>query len=153
MARPRKYPVEEAAASQHATERDIAPETVADIAPPAYVPPQAPPAPRQMRVERQGAKSEPYTRRFPQVRGGICEFCGVLDPNTPSQYQYKLCPHYRGLQLRCSYCPENKDPDEVVYHANLNVAESPFNQNQMIVWCDSYECSRAHENRFKRAVS
>lgn len=122
---------------------------------PAYVPPvvqMAPAAaqPRQMRVERQGARSEPYTRRFPQVRGGICEFCGVLDRETPSQYQYKLCPHYRGMQLQCSYCPSTKDPDDVIYHTNLNVAESPSNPNELIVWCDAYECSKAHNERFQK---
>ncbi len=144
MARPRND------SNESATEREPAPETVATV--PQYVPPQ-PPQPRQMRIERQGARSEPYTRRFPQVRGGICEFCGVLDPNVPSQYQYKLCPHYRGQQLRCSYCPENKDPDEVIYHADLNIAESPDNPGTLIVWCNSYECSRAHEQRFKRSSS
>lgn len=147
MARPKKIMAEE---TQPATEREIAPVTVAEVAPvPQYVPPQ-PVMPRQKRVERQGNKSEPYTIRHPQVRGGVCEFCGVLDRNTPSQFQYKLCPHYRGMQLRCSYCPENKDPDEVIGHAILNIADSPDGQT-LIVWCDSYECSRAHETRFKRA--
>lgn len=108
--------------------------------------------PRQMkRVERQGARSEPYTRRWPQVRGGICEYCGVIDKNVSSEHQYKLCPHYRGMQLRCSYCDESKDPDQVVYHACLNVAESPENPNELVVWCDTYDCSRKHERRFKRA--
>lgn len=149
MARPKKFPE----ATQPATERDIALETVAPTIiqeVPPQMPVYTPPAPRQMQVERQGSLSEPYTRRFPQVRGGVCEFCGVMDKNYPSQYQYKLCPHYRGQQLRCSYCPENKDPDEVVYHADLNVAEHPDKPNTLIVWCNSYECSRSHEKRFKR---
>lgn len=146
MARPRTTET-----GMSATESELAPETVATVEP-VYVPP-APPQPRQMRVERQGARSEPYTRRYPQVRGGVCEYCGVLDGNVPSQHQYKLCPHYRGMQLRCSYCPENKDPDEVVTHAVLNVAESPDREGTLIVWCDSYECSRAHEGRFKRSTS
>jgi hypothetical protein len=169
MARPKKI----LADTQPPTERVLAPETVASqnvpesSIPPVTVAPQIvevekivyvqvptpPAAPRTMRVERQGARSEPYSRRFPQVRGGICEFCGVLDGNTPSQYQYKLCPHYRGMQLRCSYCAETKDPDEVVYHANLNIAEHPDNPSTLIVWCDSYECSRAHESRFKRSAN
>lgn len=107
--------------------------------------------PRQMRVERQGARSEPYTRRFPQIRCGICEFCGVIDANTPSQYQYKLCAHYRGMQAACSYCPSTKDADEVVYHAAMNVAESPTNPGQLIMWCDSYECTKAHIERFQKS--
>lgn len=120
---------------------------------PGTVPYSAPvqmPQPRQMTIERQGSRSEPYVRRFPQVRGGICEFCGVLDPNTPSEFQYKLCPHYRGQQLRCSYCEENKNPDEVISRSTMNVAEHPDRAGVMIVWCDSYDCSRKHEARFKR---
>lgn len=131
-----------------ATEREIAPETVTAVAPR----PQPESQPRQMQVERQGQGSSQSSRRFPQVRGGICEFCGVLDGNVPSQYQYKLCGHYRGMQLRCTYCPENKDPDDVIAHADLNIAEHPDNPNKLVVWCNSYDCSHAHEARFKRAV-
>lgn len=145
MARPKKIPE----AEQPATEREPALDTAPLYTPPAYVPP----APRQMRVERQGAVSEPYTRRFPQIRGGICEFCGVIDRNVESKYQYKLCPHYRGMDARCTYCPVNKDPEDVVYHADMNVAESPSDSNVLIMWCNSYDCSRAHELRFRRSQS
>lgn len=100
--------------------------------------------PRQMRVERQGDLPSPVSRRFPQVRGGICEFCGVIDPNQPAQYQYKLCPHYRGLQLQCSYCPASKDADDIIYHSNMNIAEHPDKPGTMVVWCDSFECSKKH---------
>lgn len=126
------------------TEQQPAPETSKPTV--AYTPPRA----REMNVERQGSRSEPYTRRFPQVRGGVCEFCGVLDKNVPSQFQYKLCPHYRGMSLRCSYCPENKDPDETVYHEVLQIAEHPDKPSTLIVWCGSYDCSKAHEQRFRR---
>lgn len=105
--------------------------------------------PRQKILERQGDVSAPYSLRSPQVRGGICEFCGVIDPNQPSQYQYKLCPHYRGMQLRCTYCPAVKDSDDVIYHSTLNVAEHPDNPDKLVVWCDSYECSKKHVERFK----
>ena len=123
------------------TEAPIAPELIA----PTYV------APRKT-IERQGARSEPYTRRYPQVRGGICEFCGVIDKNTPAEFQYKLCPHFREMgTLRCSYCDESKNPDDIVYHSILNVAESPDNPNSIIVWCNAYTCSDAHIKRFKRS--
>lgn len=143
MARPRK-PDGESPREEHssATERVEAPVH--------YTPPPA--APRAMRIERQGAQSAPYSRRFPEIRAGICEFCGVLDPNTPAQFQYKLCGHYRGMQARCSYCPESKDPDDVVYHENLRVAEHPDKPGILIMWCGSYECSRKHTERFKQAV-
>lgn len=149
MARPKKNQVPlETNPIEPLTEQVLAPVTIATVVePPVY----APPPPRQMRVERQGSRSEPYTRRFPQIRGGICEFCGVLDHNVPSIYQYKMCPHYRGMEARCTYCAETKDPDEVVRISDMNVAEHPDNPNTLIMWCNSYECSKAHNTRFKRA--
>ena len=149
MARPRKNPVDQAGA----TERVIAPETVAQAAPvavalvPAYVP-----APRQLRVERAGSQAEPMVHHFPQVRGGVCEWCGILDSNTPSQYQYKMCPHYRGMNLRCSYCPAEKDPDEVVRSTKLEIVEHPDKPGVMIVVCSSYECEKKHQERFRQSV-
>jgi len=121
--------------NQSATERDTAPDTL----------------PRQMQVERQGDTPSPVSRRFPQVRGGICEYCGVLDQNQPSQMQYKLCPHYRGLQLQCSYCEAGKDADDVIYHANMNVAEHPDKPGRLVVWCDSFDCSKKHLEKWNYA--
>lgn len=141
MARPRKIKEE-----TPLTEQVSAPETIMPEQPPVYIPP----APRQMRVERQGSQSEPYTRRFPEIRGGVCEFCGILDRNTPSQYQYKLCPHYRGMEARCTYCAETKNPDEVVYKSAMQVAEHPDRPGTLIMWCNSFECASAHLKRFKR---
>jgi hypothetical protein len=123
--------------ASHATERVSAP------AQPQWV------LPRQKQVERQGSAGSAYSVRYPQIRGGICEFCGTLDPHVPSQDQYKICPHYRGMQMRCTYCPETKDSDDVNYHSTLNVAEHPDNPDKLVVWCDSYECSKKHLERFK----
>ena len=116
---------------------------------PATAPVQQWIMPRQKTLERQGDAGSAYSIRYPQVRGGVCEFCGVMDPNQPSQYQYKLCPHYRGMQLRCVYCPPTKDSDDVIYHSTLNIAEHPDNPDKLVVWCNSYDCSKKHEERFK----
>lgn len=116
----------------------------------ANVPLYTAPAPRRKTVERQGARSEPYVRHWPQVRGGICEFCGVLDSNVPAEKQYQLCGHYRNMELRCSYCDESKNPDEITYHSILNIVEHPDNPDKFIVCCDSYTCSEKHLARFQR---
>lgn len=129
--------------SQTATEREPAPVTP----PPQY----RPLMPREMTIEREGNASSPVTRRFPQVRGGICEYCGVLDSNQPSHMQYKLCPHYRGKQLICSYC-SREDHDEVINHSVMQIAEHPTQPGKLVVWCDSYECSRKHEQKWKYAA-
>ena len=108
-------------------------------------------APVTKKIERQGNKAEPYTQYWPQVRGGICEFCGVLDQKIPSEQQYKLCPHFRGMELRCSYCDESKNPDDVIYHGVLNIHGHPNDPSTLVVVCDSFTCSQKHIERFKRA--
>lgn len=107
--------------------------------------------PRNMRLTPRGASSSPTSRRFPEVRGGQCEYCGTLDRNQPGDHQYKICPHYRGMDLKCVYCPQSKDQEEVVRNSTLNVAEHPYRPGELIVWCKSFECSRAHEQAFKTA--
>lgn len=105
-----------------------------------------------MRMERQGSHTVGVSRRLPQVRGGVCEYCGIIDPAVDSQYQYKLCPHFRGMQgegLRCTYCPAEKNPDEVVRNSAMNIAEHPDKPGVLVAWCGSYDCSAKHLERFK----
>ncbi len=106
--------------------------------------------PRNMRLTPRGASNAPMSRRFPRVIGGTCEFCGTLDSYQPGQYQYKLCEHYRGMDLKCVYCPQAKDQEEVVRNSTLNVAEHPYHPGELIIWCGSFECSKAHEQAFPR---
>lgn len=109
--------------------------------------------PRQ--IERRGGKTVPYTRKYPEVRGGQCEFCGTLDPNVPAIYQYKLCPHFRNMgELQCSYCDATKDPNDVVGRSKLNIYDHPYKRDaygnpELVVVCDSYECSQKHRARFE----
>lgn len=130
--------------SQAATERVTAPVTTIPVSPA----PQ-PLTSREMEIERVGGGSSGMTYVFPEVRGGICEYCGVLDGNYPSEYQYKLCGHYRGKQLVCSYCPATKDANEVITHSVLRIMQHPNNPRQLIVHCNSYECLKKHEQRWK----
>lgn len=126
---------------------DSKPEVV--VAPVAQAPVAAP-APRPKTIERQGVSGSARTERYPQVRGGICEFCGVLDPLVASTDQYKLCGHFKDIgQLRCSYCDNTKDPDDVIYHSVMNVAGHPDNPDKLVVWCDSFTCSAKHLARFQ----
>lgn len=111
---------------------------------------QATMSPRQMTIERTGDVSAPMSRRFPIIRGGVCDHCGIIDRNYPAEMQYKLCPHYRGMQMRCSYCDASKNPDDVIYHTVMNVAEHPEKPGVMIAWCNATECSKKHAQRFVR---
>lgn len=106
--------------------------------------------PRNMRLTPRGAPSIPMSRVFPEVRGGQCEFCGTLDPNQPGDLQYKLCPHYRGMDLKCVYCSELKDQDEVVRNSTLKVREHPYHPGELVVFCGSFDCLKKFEKAFPR---
>lgn len=105
--------------------------------------------PNNKQVERQGGVGAPMVHHYPEVRGGVCEACGTLDSNVDSKDQYKMCPHYRGMQLRCSYCPDSKNPDDVIYKSVLKITDSPFNPGQLVICCDNFDCTRRHLERFK----
>lgn len=107
--------------------------------------------PRNMRLTPRGATSAPMSRVFPQIRGGQCEFCGTIDPYQPGNLQYKLCPHYRGMEMKCVYCPQHKDQEEVVRNSTLNVREHPYRPGELLVWCQSFECLQKHESAFKQS--
>lgn len=101
-------------------------------------------------IERRGAGTVPYTKAYPEVRGGVCEYCGTIDKFQPSTEQYKLCPHFKGIgELMCSYCPNEKDPTEVVRSHVLRIHGSPTNPNEVVVVCDDFNCSEAHLKRFQ----
>lgn len=89
-------------------------------------------------------------RHYPKVHGGLCERCGVIDKNFDSNQQYKLCEHYRGKQLWCSYCPPAVDPDEVIRRATIMVMDSPDDASELVVLCDSYDCTKKHQDRFRK---
>lgn len=108
--------------------------------------------PRQMKLERQGADTVPYSHKFPTIRAGQCEWCGVLDPNYPAHMQYKLCPHYRGMEAKCVYCPREKDQTETVRVSRLQVQEHPYHPGTLVMWCNSTECSGKHIARFKQSL-
>lgn len=102
-------------------------------------------------IERQGVNAVPHVVKHPDVRGGVCDACGVIDQYREPYEQYKLCNHYRGMQLRCSYCPNDNhhEPDEVARRSVLKVFDHPDKPDQLIVVCDEYECSRRHQRRFQ----
>ena len=107
--------------------------------------------PRNMRLTPRGAVSSPMSRVYPRVLGGQCEFCGTIDPYQPGDMQYKLCPHYRGMDLKCVYCPPTKDQDDVVRTSRLNVREHPYHPGELLVWCQQFDCVKKHEMAFKQS--
>ena len=105
-------------------------------------------------IERQGTVSVPYTKKYPRVIGGQCEFHGVMDKTKSAEVQYTLCSHFKDIGLlRCSYCDESRNPNEVIYSSTINIHGSPTNPNELVAVCDSFECSQKHLARFKLSKS
>lgn len=104
--------------------------------------------PREMKLSGRGVGNVPVSQVFPEIRGGTCEFCGTLDPNIPGQYQYKLCPHYRGMEMKCLYCPDHKDQDEVIRNTKLLVRANPYRPNELVTVCQSFECQKKFKAAF-----
>lgn len=103
-----------------------------------------------MQIEKQGGRTTPVTTIWPQIYGGLCEFCGVMDPNLPSEEQYKLCPHFKAIgNIECSYCDPTVNPIDTMRKATIKVHQSPTNPDQLVVVCDKYTCTDKHIKRFQ----
>lgn len=107
-------------------------------------------------VERQGAVNSQVSRRYPTIHGGQCERHGTVDPLQPATVQYLLCGCFNDVgEIRCSYCPDNKNPQEVIRISDMNVAVhpddnyKPADAQRVVAWCNSFECSDKHLKRFK----
>ena len=105
-------------------------------------------SPREMRISQPGETNAPLTVRYPEIRGGVCEHCGVIDKNYPGDQQYKLCPHYKGMNLKCSFCKEGDDHEEVVRTSKMLVMEDPYLPGTLLTHCGKYECQRKFEKKF-----
>jgi hypothetical protein len=104
-------------------------------------------------TEKKGGVTQQFTRVYPRVKGGTCEKCGVIDKNAPAEYQYKLCEHYRGLNLECSYCEASKDQKEVTRISDFYVYDHPakrdsFGRPVLGVVCDSFTCQNSFNVEF-----
>lgn len=75
----------------------------------------------------------------PQIRGEICENCGV---------HYSQCKHYQGMEMRCSYCPPGRDTD--IKQKTLFVYSLPANPHVLITCCEDYRCVDKHQKRFQQ---
>ncbi len=104
--------------------------------------------PRNMRLTPRGVSSEPQVRVFPAIIAGTCEHCGTLDKNQPGDYQYKLCPHYRGMDMKCTFCPLSENQEEVVRARTILVREDPFMPGNLVTCCTGTECVKKFRAKY-----
>ena len=114
------------------------------------VPAVAEPVPlRTFHVDRKVESGYPGAKKLPTVRGGICEFCGVLDNKVAAHLQFTLCPHYEGVDLKCTYCPPESDWKHVLSKRKLQIFEFPEGSGNLVVVCDDISCRDKHKKRFQ----
>jgi len=101
-----------------------------------------------MTLTRPGEANVPHSRIFPRIKGGTCEECGVIDPNYPGSVQYKFCKHYKGRDMRCVFCKDTADHEDVVRMSDMKVFEDPYNPGTLVTLCGSYECTRKFEQKY-----
>lgn len=103
---------------------------------------------KDMKLTRPGESSGLVSRRFPWILGGVCEECGIVDSNYPGSEQYKLCKHYQGRDMKCVFCKESADHDEVIRMSSLKVIEDPYAPGHLVTLCGSYDCTRKFEQKY-----
>ncbi len=106
---------------------------------------------KEMNLTRPGESSGLRTRFFPRVIGGTCEHCGVIDQNYPGNVQYKFCQHYsqfRDTGMKCVFCKETADHDDVVRMSEMLVMEDPYVPGNLVTLCKSYECTKKFEQKY-----
>jgi len=79
---------------------------------------------------------------YPKILAGRCEFCGQ---------DYSECKHYKGVPIKCSYCPAEVDTT-AFRQRTLFVYALPETPNRLICVCDDYNCTKKHQERFSRKV-
>jgi len=105
-------------------------------------------------VRKEGG-SLPTSRVYPRIYAGVCEKCGIVDDQSPEQFQYKLCEHYRGLTLECMYCDPTRNPKDVTSISELKVFDHPYKRDAlqrplMAVVCNSFTCTDQFLKEFGR---
>ncbi len=104
--------------------------------------------PAKPRLDVAVEQTEIPAKRWPDIRGGICEFCGIMDSTQPAWDQFKLCPHYKSMDVRCIYCPVGTDMDDVVKGRTIKVRERLDKPGVLTMWCTDFKCEQAHWTRF-----
>lgn len=101
-----------------------------------------------MRLTQPGQSNELVVRQFPWIKGGQCDYCGVVDPNYPGDQQYKFCMHYASRNMKCVFCKESADHDDVIRMSSMKVIEDPYAPGNLVTMCGSYECTRKFEQKY-----
>lgn len=134
---PKNKKIEEKISEQVEQTPEISPEIAQEATPEVKVP--------KFKVERKATPLVPSAKKYPDIRAGICEFCGILDKNVPIDKQYTICPHYQGVDIFCTYCGKSED---IIKDRALHIYELDEDPGKLVIVCDDYACRNKHNQRF-----
>lgn len=83
-------------------------------------------------------KRIPDAVKYPDINGGMCEFCGQ---------DCKKCKHYAGADIFCTYCQRS----DILKERKLTVRALASKPNSLIIICNDYLCEKKHNDRFPQA--
>lgn len=110
-------------------------------------------------VEREGESGAISAKKLPNVIAGVCEFCGpgeydhsspqrmMVDWTVHPETQKGKCQHYKGITIRCSYCPLNAEWTDNIRHRQHLIFESPWDPTKLIIVCSDMACRDKHVKR------
>lgn len=104
--------------------------------------------PKDLRLTPPGQSNGLQVVFYPRIKGGTCEACGVIDVNYPGHVQYKLCPHYKGMELKCVFCKQSADHEDVVRMSDMIAHSDPYSPKNLVTLCGSYECTKKYEEKY-----
>lgn len=108
----------------------------------------------QVRVRTVTNPGLPEHKRWPNIIGGACEFCGtgvyhtetarLITPLAANRYGVGQCEHYKDVEIRCSYCPAETDWNQLSQR-KIRVLEFASTPGELIMVCTDFGC----DSRFK----
>lgn len=103
-----------------------------------------------MSIERHGNASTVDAIVHPEIRAGVCTFCGVkpdfegYDGGGNPRKAVPKCKHYYGVKLFCTYCQN----DEALRSRTMRVYELKSDPGKLIICCDDFRCEDKHQKKF-----
>lgn len=93
----------------------------------------------KMRVKSYVTVNLPKMESLPHIKGGVCEFCGI---------SYKNCPHYKGIDIMCSFCLRN---DKTITESR-DLLVKKINNDTLEICCDDYKCMDKWNNKYRPKI-
>ena len=94
-------------------------------------------AKKKVKVLSSQNSNNPNAEHMPDIRGGVCEYCGL---------PFDKCEHYKGVDIFCSYC-NRKD---IIPFRKLKVWK--MEDGSLLICCSDFSCRDKHFKKYNLNV-